>query len=69
MLEAMRRWFADKQEGKVKLTHYVVFLVDDVAYSTNDMPKDVADQIAIGLGGIAMPIELRDSGDEPTLDA
>lgn len=40
-------------------THYVMFLIDDVAYTTNDLPKDTAEIIAKNVGGIVMPVKMK----------
>jgi hypothetical protein len=39
-------------------TYYVMFEVDGEIYTTNDLPKEMADHLATQIGGIVMPTEL-----------
>jgi|WetSurSiteA1Bulk_404760.scaffolds.fasta_scaffold18994_4 hypothetical protein len=43
-----------------KPTHYVMFLVNDVAFSTDNLTKEQADYLAGKIGGIVMPLDLKE---------
>jgi hypothetical protein len=62
MLEKLRHLLGEPPEPP-EGTHYVLFLVDDVAYTTNDLPQELAEQVAKGLGGIVMPVEMKGKED------
>ena len=47
-------------------THYVMFMVNGEAYTTEDLPKETAEIMAKNLGGIVMPVDMKGLNNERT---